>query len=227
MDKEESKDKAKELALATIRGLISWIPGAGGLMSEWFGQVVASPIAKRRDEWVRSIEERVRAIEKDDPRFSAENLKNNKIFATAVLAATQVALRNHQEEKIAALRNGVINSVTSDIEEDKKLMFFNVIDLLTPTHLKILRFFDNPNAWLGKSETPLPKFLMAGHEALLEYALPEFRGQGEFYNQILKELHAHGLTSTPAIHNVVASAGFFHSITTLFGKEFLKFVEEK
>jgi hypothetical protein len=53
--------------------------------------------------------------------------------------ATQAAIRNHQKEKLEALRNAVLNSAEKNaLDEDIKLMFVSLIDTFTPWHLRIL-----------------------------------------------------------------------------------------
>jgi hypothetical protein len=62
-----------------------------------------------------------------------------------------VAIRNHHKEKLKALRNAVLNSISPNLpEEDLQLMFLNWVDELTTWHLRILQFFDSPETWLNK-----------------------------------------------------------------------------
>jgi hypothetical protein len=59
--------------------------------------------------------------------------------------ATQVALRNHHTEKREALCNAVLNVASGNAPQDNiQLMFLDFIDTLTPWHLRILHFFQNP-----------------------------------------------------------------------------------
>ena len=56
----------------------------------------------------------------------------------------QIALRSHQEEKLNALRNGVINTAKPMFpEDDIYLMFINWIDTFTPWHLRILNYLND------------------------------------------------------------------------------------
>ncbi|HTS57938.1 MAG TPA: hypothetical protein VMH03_10335, partial [Terriglobales bacterium] len=46
-----------------------------------------------------------------------------------VLQATQIALRTHQEEKLEALRNAVVNSTSGQVlEDDVRAVFLNLVD---------------------------------------------------------------------------------------------------
>lgn len=61
-----------------------------------------------------------------------------------VLQATQIALRTHQEEKLEALRNAVVNSTSGQVlEDDVRAVFLNLVDTFTPTHLRILKYFQD------------------------------------------------------------------------------------
>ena len=55
--------------------------------------------------------------------LTVEILEQDEKFISISMQATQIALRNHQEEKIEALKNCVINSVIqTDIDENKAIM---------------------------------------------------------------------------------------------------------
>jgi hypothetical protein len=57
---------------------------------------------------------------------------------------TLVAIRTHKEEKLLALRNAVVNSATATApQDDLKAIFLNLVDAFTPTHLKIVKYFQN------------------------------------------------------------------------------------
>ena len=81
-----------------------------------------------------------------------ESLKENPTFISVMLQASQAALRAHQEEKLTALRNSVLNAAAGvEIDEDLQAIFLNLIDTFTPWHLRVLavlyepaRFFPEP-----------------------------------------------------------------------------------
>jgi hypothetical protein len=93
----------------TAKAVLSAIPIAGGPLSEFFSALLVPPLTKRREEWLQSIADRLKALEGKVEGFSIEALKDNEMFVTVFMHATQIAIRNHQREKIEALRNAVIN----------------------------------------------------------------------------------------------------------------------
>lgn len=159
--KSDGKDaayKGTKIALAiTAAGLATLTAGpgtaallaAGGaaLAVELFSQTFAPPLEKRRDKWLMSIFEKLQELEQKVDGFSAESLAENEQFITTLIQATQIAIQNHQEEKLTALRNAVLNAaLPNSIQEDLQVIFLNWINRLSNYHIKVLIFLDNPGA---------------------------------------------------------------------------------
>jgi hypothetical protein len=88
--------------------------------------------------------------ESEIPGFELERLEDNPLFTTMLTQAYRVAIRNHQEEKLEALRNAVVNCACRiDVEEDLQLLFLDFVDSLSPLHVHILDYyyFRNPMTW--------------------------------------------------------------------------------
>src|SRR5206468_713468 len=69
----------------------------------------------------------------------------NPRFTSTFIHATLIAMRTHQEEKLEALRNAVINSALPKApEDDLQLMFLNLIDQFGEWHIRLLKFYSNP-----------------------------------------------------------------------------------
>lgn len=128
-----------DVAHALVKGGLSGIPIAGGLAAEFFELVLAPPLSKRRDEWMESVAKRLQDVE-----ANVDSMRNDPAFVTTALQATQIALRTHQEEKLEALRSAVVNSAIGTApQDDLRAVFLNLVDAFTPTHLQILKFFQN------------------------------------------------------------------------------------
>jgi hypothetical protein len=79
--------------------------------------------------------------------ISLDELQSDEAFISVLVQASQVAVRNHQREKIEALRQAICNSAGDvQIEEDLQLLFVRFIDELTPSHFALLRFFHDKEA---------------------------------------------------------------------------------
>lgn len=133
-----SHSKDDDAHLATRTGL-ALIPGVGGAAVELFNRLCVPPIERRRVAWLEGLADRVSALEQAG-YVSMEDLQNNEAFSSALLQATHVAIRNHQQVKIDALRNAVLNSAIGLNADDATTeMFLALIDDLTVSHIQVLR----------------------------------------------------------------------------------------
>jgi len=120
------------------RAVLSAIPYAGGAAVELFNLVLAPPIQRRRDSWLNDLGERISKLEQEG-HLKVEDLPNNEEFISTIMQATLAAIRNHQKEKIDALRNAVLNTALGAAPEDaKREMFLAFVDGFSVVHLSIL-----------------------------------------------------------------------------------------
>jgi hypothetical protein len=166
--------------------------------------------------------------QKDGP--TPEELVNSEPFTTAVLHATQIALRTHQHEKLQALRNAVLNVAAGTAPgDDLQMLFLDAIDALTPSHLRLLAFLKDPRAWLLAHDSALSKAngaLTSSVKAVVERAIPEWANQRQFYGLLFDNLAARGLVqgTSAVIDTSMTLDGALASRTTDLGKQFLAFI---
>jgi len=225
--KDKPESGHRDLIHTGAKAAISMIPGIGGAAAEILSQIIIPPISKRRDEWIESIANGLSELEEKMEDFNIENLSNNDLFITSFMHATQMAIRNHQKEKLEALRNAVLNTTLPNApEEDIQLMFLNFIDTLTPWHLRVLKFFDNPIEWGKMQGINYPNWNMGGPATVLEHTFPELKDRRDFYGQLVIDLFSRGLMSSDnnSLHTTMTSHGMFESRTTNMGKQFIKYI---
>jgi len=156
MTVEKPKYGATDAGHLIARMAFSAIPVVGGAAKELFNTVIAPPLAKRQAEWIERIALKLQELEKQVEGFKIENLSANMNFISTVYYATTLNIRSHQEEKIKSLENAVLNTALNiQIEEDLQHIFLNFIDELTPTHLIVLKYFENPQNWLKDRSIPI------------------------------------------------------------------------
>lgn len=97
-------------AHTAAKAALSVVPYLGGPASELFGAVIAPPLTKRRDEWMAEIAGGLAALKAKVARLDIVALSKNDVFITTVMHASASAVKNHQREKLDALRNAVLNS---------------------------------------------------------------------------------------------------------------------
>ncbi len=168
---------------------------------------------------VREIQSRIEGL-------SAEKLAANETFVTVAMHASQMAIRNHQKEKLQALRNAVLNSgLPNPLQEDEQMVFLRLIDQLTPWHLRVLGLFDNPVEWMKRNGIAYPGWSLGGASTVIEHCFPDFRGQRDTYEQIIRDLQADGLVREGKfLHVTMTGHGMVEARTTDRGKRFMGFI---
>jgi len=223
--KEKPKQTVGDVGHSLAKGVLSGVPLVGGLASEIFNLVIAPPLTKRRDEWMNSIAEGLKKLEERAGGFKIEELSKNEMFITTVMQASQAAVRNHQKEKLEALRNAVLNAALPNApEEDLQLIFLGYIDTLTTWHVRILKLFDNPVEWFKQNGKKFPELHLGGLESILTSAYPDLRGPRAFFDQIFKDLYERGLTNTETLHSTMTGMGLTAQRTSEIGRAFIRFI---
>lgn len=213
--KDSPGDYTQALGLNMLGMVLSSIWPGAQLITAIVGVRQLSPMFKRLDKWMVQIQnavEELRAQRKD-----IENLKDNDVFVTRVLQTTQIALHTHQQAKLDALRNAVLNSISaSSPDEDLQHMFVQFIDVLTESHLVILKRFQNEPKTPGRSP-------LSANSGVTEKVLPQFAGRQEFIRQIIDDLQTRGLLKWDADisgDRIIQEKGY----TTSLGDAFLNFI---
>jgi hypothetical protein len=215
-----------DVAQEIVKAAISAAPLVGGPAAEIFGMVIAPPLQRRQAAWMEEIAEGLKQLEGKVEGFKIENLKENEQFVSTVLAATQAAIRTHQQEKREALRNAVLNvAVGSGLDQDAEAIFLSLIDRYTAWHLRILRLFQNPlELGAAKGQRPENYYIGGSRARLLEAYYPDMQGQRQFYDITVSDLHAQGLLAIQDLQTMVTAQGMFQKATTDWGDRFLAFI---
>jgi hypothetical protein len=130
-------------------------------------------------------------------------------FFSAFAQATQAAIKTHQQEKLEALRNAVLNvAVGNAPSEDLQCIFLNLIDSFTSKHMQILSFFTDRNPVLP----------------------PRFQIQQDLTDQLVTELNSRGLIKDPRPNEARGKDSPIPLINctwqvSALGKQFLDFIK--
>ncbi|MGQ0791736.1 MAG: hypothetical protein ACT4NJ_05885 [Nitrosopumilaceae archaeon] len=212
-------------ALAGIGVVTGNIPLAASSASSAFSTIIGFPMGKRLAETVTDLADGLDKLQTKVDGFKIENLQGNDTFVTIVLHAIQIAARNHQKEKLTALRNAVFNcAIGNSPDEDLQLMFLNAIDSFTSWHLKILDYFRDPQHWFNSKNIPYEEVMGDASYGLLK-AFPELENKREFYGQIVSELASYGYLQKGSYLNVMmSSSGVYSKRTSDIGDQFLNYI---
>ena len=204
-----ARSLTEEVGAAAAKGGAALIPLAGGVLAEGLGLALSLSLTKRRDDWLRDLEARLRELEQRVEGFRLDDLGQNEQFVSAAVQATQMALRTHQAEKLGALQNCLLKvAVGIAPQEDQQLIFLQLIDRFSPTHIHVLRHFQS------------------GDQA----DLARFRQQRELTDQVVRDLHDSGLlrdTRPYAARNrdMDEALVIYGWEVTNLGKQFLDFIK--
>ena len=225
MPKPDVRDYARAIVTGILNGAVASVPLPGiAVAAELLSIILTPPVSRRQDNWMVSIAVKLVELQNKVDSFRIDDLSANEAFVTVLLQATQSALRNHQEERLEALRNAVLNSaLPSAPEDDLQLIFLNLVDVLTPWHLRMLKLFDNPVRWMEENGRPFPKNIeMGGVQQVIEHALPELNRMSDLVVKIKQDLSTQGLAEIPS--GMMTKSGLLDSRTTNLGRQFIQFV---
>lgn len=227
--KKPPNRSAGDAVHAVVKSIVGAVPYGGSALSVLMETVFAPPIERRRETWFKELADVTTELQQKVEGLTAENLSKNELFISVAAQATQIALRNHREEKLEALRNAVFRAgLPNGPDEQVQMMYLRFIDELTPGHLAVLALFDNPVCWMNKHNVQDPGWGMGGPSIVIERCLPELRGQRELYEQIVRDLQARGLMHQGQFLNVTMSGqGLVHSRTTDLGKRFIAHISRE
>jgi hypothetical protein len=120
------------------------IHASGSIPRLGFVTALSWRLEQRREKW---FTEAVEQLHGQVDGLSLESLVGNDLFTDAVVTATRTVEHTHQAEKIDALRNAVLNSVSSGAPDaDTQAIILNLIDRFTPSHLRQVTLWDDPPA---------------------------------------------------------------------------------
>ena len=213
-------------ALTAAKIITGIIPLAGSTLSELLNKSVSTYTNARITKWQKAVAEGFEELYRRYNNLPQDILTNDR-FATSFLHGTLAATRTHQEEKLEALRNAVLNSgLPTAPDDDLQLMFLNFVDSFTPWHLTLLSFFENPLQWFQRKEQDVPNYYATSAGQVMLNAFPELKDRREFYTQVCKDLNDRGLAdlSSSSLNALGSGQGALNPRISPMGSQFLQFI---
>ena len=226
---DQPKKSAGDVAHTIVKAAVSAAPVVGGPAAELLGLIFGPPLERRREAWLNLLAEAVKEDQSKAAELTPEKLSQDAGFISTGLRATEIAIRTHEQEKLEAPRNAVVNSVLPNSPEDTiEQIFLNYVDALTPWHLKLLAYFDDPTTWANSHGMtfPNPNWYSGSPAQALETAMPGLAGRRAFYDVIISGLEQRGLLGGGGIHGMVTAVGMLAQRTTPLGRQFLSFISK-
>lgn len=217
-------------AVTTIGAALAWFgePMLGAAMT-FAGTGISHLLGRRFQTFVGEIRERLERLE-EQGLVSLKTLARDEAFVTDLLTALRLATQTHREEKREALRNGVLNAAMQRCpDEEQRTMFFRMIDELGISHLRVLRFLQDPAGVVSDEQKTAARSDVAGlgPEEFVMNSLPELADR-ELVSQIILELRNRGLLRPdyPGAGSRASLGMYLKRWTMPFGDRFLDFVTE-
>lgn len=215
-DLEVPKETGKDYVHTVIKTALGEVPLAGGVLAEIFSAIVESPFQKRKIEWMHKVVDAIEELQ--EKGLKVDELRENEQFISAVFYASHLAMKTHQEEKLQALKNAIMNVAEGvEIDESIQQIYLNYIDQFTVLHIKILRF--------ALSRRVPPNIMMGSLRPILLSTYPELDTKEGLVTQIWKELYNSGLITVDSLQGGLSSQGLGQNFTTQLGDNFLRFIE--
>jgi hypothetical protein len=201
------------------------VPIVGSPLLEVFNSVLESPLSKRRTETMLEIGEVLNELI-DKGIVTEAGLQQNEAFVSTVAEVCNISLRNHQAEKLEALRNAVKNSALPMCpSEDYRQLFLNFVDVCTVTHIKLLKLFENPQKWASENGFVFPGNWVSGSlSQVVEFAYPDLKGKTEICSAIWKDLFQRGLVTTESLNSGMNRDAMMSRRNTSLGCQLIQFL---
>lgn len=203
-----------------LKGLISQIPYLGPIINEYLPNLRMDKLTT----FVVQLSEELNAlkgqidedyIKRDDVSFIVEKILKS-------------ALENYDESKLAALKNGLINSlIKKDIELERKDFYLNILNSLTPFHLRVLYLLYDTEKYLSENEITLSTNIMSSRLHYFREALPDMN-ESEI-KLIVSDLISKGLIKDILITPLQSQKGVnaIRGFESDFGTEFMEFFKKQ
>jgi hypothetical protein len=219
------KSGARQVTEKAIEAVSGSVPFVGGALAVVLAHAFSHSYEKRLRAWMEQLADVVQELIDRVDDMDPETLSGDDDFMDAVATATRIAERNSSEVKRSALQNALLNigsGQTPDV--DKRAVYLRYIDELTPSHMVLLDFFDDPPAFLEARGLPWPNVMMGGLGSVVKVALPRLHADEPFLNTLAGDLSTWGLVSNPGLGTMMTGDGLRAGRTTAKGREFMAFV---
>lgn len=225
MNKPPKKSTGRQLVERTVEGAAGMVPVVGSMLAVAFATAMGWTYSRRMDEWMEQLAESVTKLQERTDGLSFDDLAENDAFVDAVVATTKAAQATHSQEKLTALRNAVLNTLSPNAPTvDEQARFIRLVEEFTPAHLRLLAFLNDPGAVFDAARRTRPNYMAGGRATLIEDGMPEFTGRREWYDLLDRDLSGAGLTNHGGLHTMQTGASLWHPGTSPLGRRFLTFI---
>jgi hypothetical protein len=219
------KSRSREIVERAAEAGAGSVPVVGAAFAVALVTALNWKLSERRDDWLEDLAGKVEDLRGRLDGFSVEALAESPLFVDAVVTAARTVEHTHQQEKLDALLNAVLNSALPGAPDaDMQAILLGLVDRLTASHLRFLTMWDDPPTWFAsRGLTPPQAGTMASRTQTVEDGLPEMRDRKDFYLHIAYELNSAGLMTASVMGNVSGTA-LMDRLTSGLGRQLVEFI---
>lgn len=218
------QSRAVEAIAKVAEGAVSAVPFLGGPLAVVVATVFGYAYSRRVDRWRDELTASVQYL-MENHGATVEDLADNDDFLDAVAIATRVAATTASDEKRHRLRNGLINIGRGAApHSDKQAIYLRYVEELTPSHMLLLDFMNDPLAYCQRHEIPWPNIYAGGLGTVIKEALPNLAADKDFLETLGGDLARFGLTNQPGFNTMMTGEGLKAGRGTDKGLEFITFI---
>lgn len=141
-DVEPEGDKIYRLAEAAL----SLIPAGQPILHS----LISPPVQTRMEKWVSSVEARLLELEREK-KISFNELVTRSDFSALALRCIQAAAITSKEDMLIVFKNFIVNAaLLPNADEDEVLIMQSMLSDFTPSHIKVLHLYSQPELYLSK-----------------------------------------------------------------------------
>lgn len=211
-----------DLVEEVARRALSLAPGLGAPAAALIDLVFAPALEKRRTQWFNELAELVNDLQSRDSSLTVASLSADDEWMDAALAATRIALSTHREEKWQALKSALAHvALRDEPDHDLDFTFLNLIEVLTPSHLRVLHMLQSTKAFAARQGTTVPLTIDRSFHHVVERLLSIPFG---VYTLLRTDLESRGLVLSGAAAVAASRDPVDQRLTTPLGNKFLSFV---
>lgn len=220
MTTDLSSSKADKV-FSIIKAAASLHP-ATGTLATLIDEFIPSELNKRRDALLLKLEA---DLEKLQDKIN-KDVVSKPYFISIFLQSFKSAMATEQQEKIDCYRGIILNTlITQEPNIDEIQIMIRITDSLTPLHIKLIKLFNDPQAYLNQNsdiQAKLANVSLGGISTLTSAVFPEYNQQ--IVGIALKDLTNMGVGNGLEGGVTMSLSGILSPRLTEFGKKYLQFV---
>lgn len=125
----------KEIIISTVKATVGMVPVAGPYISEFISLAQNNVMNRRQEEWKTLVEEKLSRLQN-----RLDELSNDEFFVSVVQKTSSYAVQAYQAEKRTLFANVLYNAASVNIDQDKQMLFINLLEQYTILEIKLLDF---------------------------------------------------------------------------------------